>query len=578
MGCGRFPVKGGTGQAPTSVYFGYIPDRFNMLYPAHIANPGGGNQYDWDTMLNAANNINQWIIYNPNQFGGSNTPSISLGTNTTAPDGSTNAQKIIAQTNNGYHYLTSGFTASSSVIGSGYIRFASFFKAAEYTRVVLMLACAGNNNYAGGGLESGVRAVFDLAGGQVGVANTAFGTSGGIAWTVGPAVILPFGNGWYCCQIDGIPSSGGTQNAIVAAVLIDAGSGTNVEDTSFTGDGSSGIYSWRSTCMPPTAWGFSGTVTFFDDFTDPTMADIDLNNTKATGFTWYINNTWPNTAQGYNTLVPSNKSQFSQSGSILTINGNANPQPTLNMMTAVYTGGDSAIESAVFQPPALFEASVAFDYNAAIVTHMSFWMQVVESLLDTKAVISQVSINFSEWGAGGGPNLLGQCAGFAGVGNPPSSQGETLAFVNNATTGYAKWEPLTEYNNTNVVWYNGVIYQASQSVPAGTTPPNATYWNVLTPTSPTTANTILFDPEQQNTYSCLWLPSAPNVPGWVLCFCNGLLVQGVMEDNRGGVASYTRGSALAQGESLHTPLQFGAGLGSSNTDSSIHIDWAKVTQ
>jgi hypothetical protein len=122
---------------------------------------------------------------------------------TTAPDGTTTADKIVATATSGNHFIRTTATQT------GEFTFSVFAKASEYTNLKLQDVNAGTYN-----------CTYDLSSG------TASGTG---------ASIQSVGSGWYRCSVT-YKSSGST----VSNSLIGAPS-TNVN---YTGDGTSGIFVW----------------------------------------------------------------------------------------------------------------------------------------------------------------------------------------------------------------------------------------------------------------------------------------------------------------------------------------------
>lgn len=76
--------------------------------------------------------------------------------------------------------------------------------------------------------------VFDLAGGQIGVAPTVSGS-----FTSPSASIQSIGNGWYRCSITFTSDTNGN---VALFLQLDSGTGTGSTSTSYTGDGVSGVY------------------------------------------------------------------------------------------------------------------------------------------------------------------------------------------------------------------------------------------------------------------------------------------------------------------------------------------------
>ena len=134
---------------------------------------------------------------------------------TTAPDGTTTADKLVenSSTGNKEVYQNATFTSGTS------LTFSCFAKAGERTRFRL----AGTTER----FDSSTNAYFDLSNGTVVTTNGGF-TS---------ASIEAYPNGWYRCVGTMLPTSSGTNNVFITLV----NTGTT---TGYTGDGSSGVFIW----------------------------------------------------------------------------------------------------------------------------------------------------------------------------------------------------------------------------------------------------------------------------------------------------------------------------------------------
>jgi hypothetical protein len=108
-----FRCSGSTGQAPTTSFFGGVPDKFNMLCPGHCAENDPRNPID---SAFAANFVNQWTIYNPTVWGGANTASASFVTGQTAPDGTTTAAKMVESSLNDFHMVNAGWLGGAALL------------------------------------------------------------------------------------------------------------------------------------------------------------------------------------------------------------------------------------------------------------------------------------------------------------------------------------------------------------------------------------------------------------------------------------------------------------------------------
>lgn len=352
-------IRGATGPAPTTVWFGALPDRLNMLAPKH---PSGGTPLANDQYI-AANYLNQWTIWNQNFGGGSNVLVATLGGFTTAPDGTTNtAQLLVEAAVNAQHFTSSGCVLSQFAVDCGWYRVAGFFKSAGRRIILGVLA-----NFATGGgavtSQSGAKAIFDLAGGQVGVQSAVFGTAPNFEVT--PAVIVPYSNGFFLCYFDvHINYKGIVASAIpIVFAMLDNGTGTNAESSTYAGDGVSGVYGWRTNMMPDRAWGM-GTRVFFDDFLDPTMANWDWGFTQQPGFTWYPDTSNPQ-IPGVGGSLQSFKPDFVIANSILTIDGGGNAGAHLDQISTAAAQGHvspTPFVGTTFKLPALFEGRMSYSY------------------------------------------------------------------------------------------------------------------------------------------------------------------------------------------------------------------------
>lgn len=138
---------------------------------------------------------------------------------TTAPDGTTTADKLVEASDSAVLHSTNIFSA---ILLSGQYTFSVYAKASERNWLLLNFAVS-NGTYS----VSDSRAWFDLSNGTV-------GTVGGTGAT---ASITAAGNGWYRCVL----SSGSYASAnrkVLAATATADGSSSN------DGDGTSGVYIW----------------------------------------------------------------------------------------------------------------------------------------------------------------------------------------------------------------------------------------------------------------------------------------------------------------------------------------------
>lgn len=136
----------------------------------------------------------------------------------TAPDGFVNADKLVEDTSTGGHYLTP--TGVAFTVGQ-VITYSVYLKAAERTFAQLILTGIGP---AGGNLVAG----FNLSTGVAGTPSTGVTSR-----------ITSVGNGWYRCSMTYTVATAASANR-----QIRISQSTSTTPSSYTGDGTSGIYIW----------------------------------------------------------------------------------------------------------------------------------------------------------------------------------------------------------------------------------------------------------------------------------------------------------------------------------------------
>lgn len=570
MSGGVFGARGSTGPAPTTVFMAPVPDRYNMLLQMYVReSPTRIN----NVKMIAANTIDKWTPWNLSLAGGANTNTISLGSAAEAPDGTNTAFKIVEGSNNGVHFFVAGYPEGSSQRQQK--RFAAFCKAAERTRVYMSIGFAQGCSF-----ESGARVVFDLAVGQVGVAAAPYGPDPG--WIVKNTEITPYGNGWYLCKID-VAVTLQSNGILSCAIGPDSGSGTGALSNSYLGNGSSGIYIWRTNVLPPRAWGMNN-VSYFDDFTD--TSGIDMANSKAPGFGWYTSVNWidPSYVNVPPIQYPVSGPYISQSGSTITLNNSGN----LTSLWSAVRNGTSYTGNA-YQPPLLWEYNIKWNNDAPLANPpAAVWTQMTEMLLaptDPTAVHVYSEIDFME--AGGGTN------GAVAIAAIFDNDFTALRSGGQMWMGYPPWINGKGFGPGQVVHYNGVLYQSLVVTQADQPDISPTKWGLYTPlvNEPTLANSILHDWNQFHTYACLWLNDNSvfdiTDTGEIMFFCNGIFI-----------GNATTGEQTTSGANRITYGTDGGPLGRTNTtfkasadyahhvfiimsapvDRALHIDWCRFTQ
>ena len=212
-----------------------------------------------------------------------------------SPDGTLNGDKVVENTSNAQHdtfQTISGLTAGNAHT------FSFFAKAGERSQVQIYFSQGSNN----------AGAIANLSTGTIGAV-----TVNGGAWTGGSASITNVGNGWYRISLTAtIVGSTALANRIV---LVD-GSG----NTSYTGDGYSGIF----------IWGASLEAGAFATSYIPTVASQVTRAADAASMTGADFSSWYNAAEGtlffngstYNTSSPTmlTVSNGTATGEILQLN------------------------------------------------------------------------------------------------------------------------------------------------------------------------------------------------------------------------------------------------------------------
>lgn len=140
----------------------------------------------------------------------------------TSPDATTNAATLVEDaTATNTHLVSQNVTKAASAISYFYSVYA---KAGTRTRIALQF-----DDNAGNGAVAG----YDLSGQQIGYTVAGVGTP----FTTLTAFITCWPTGWCRCSISGTSN---TATTIRGAAMLDSGSGTAAQSTTYSGDGTSG--------------------------------------------------------------------------------------------------------------------------------------------------------------------------------------------------------------------------------------------------------------------------------------------------------------------------------------------------
>jgi hypothetical protein len=342
-------------------FIGYWPATVNML---PWSGSDGKTLYGGHTDFNALDSIGG-IIWNT-------TSGLNPGGNlsivdTTIPsyDGTLTIQKLVEDTNNSTHSV--GLSALICREETGYhpltYRLMAIVKAAERARVVLRVTSPFSI------INVTASVGFDLAGG-----NTGYDISNDANITIVGQQMVSLGNSFWACIFDfkwntattGLGLLGGAF-AWCPEILLDSGSGTAARNVTYTGDGTSGVYSSMLSLLPLALWNTRSRV-FFDDFNN--LSTVDVNNTKTAGFNWYVGGDFPNSspagfwhpkpdtlANVFSMYQPSIMQMQTQAPYINESNFNSNAS------SVVYTSGTglASLMGNYWAPPLIMDAYFTYD-------------------------------------------------------------------------------------------------------------------------------------------------------------------------------------------------------------------------
>lgn len=536
MGGMRGASSGSTGAATTTVWFGNVPDRINMLRPC---------KQDVRTTMEftAANYMNQMIIWDEAFLGGTN-PTGSFGSFTTAPDGTTDtAQKFVEAAINQYHATFAGFFGTDTG-DFGKIRFAGFFKYAG-RRISLKISGFYSQN-AGAhrvDLNGGVSATFDLLNGVIGIEAAIYGQALTLSlWEAPFSQMVHYGDGWYLCSVEVNIISMNTQikQEMFCTMNLDNGTGSDPESSVYVGDGSSGVYGWKTNVMPVRAYGLNS-ATLFEDFDD--FSGIDIDNTMEPGFNFYMVNPYPVLH-----FTGSPPETFSISDSVLTIG--VYDAFAFNMVTATSTGitPGSAYVGRAFRGPWLHEARWTYPFSIDATTLINnvgpfsekiAWFMNQPELANAgtgypvRYDIQGMEIDFSETRIGGSQdhnfpafnwhiyNITG------GTSAPSAGWSNESSGVLGSIVGYAHWSAVKQYRPNNAclpVYHVGTdAFYRCNTQHTNQEPPNASFWDSYPPsTDGVVAPGVAVNLDEMHTYQTFYFPAEKGECGAVMGFFDGI--------------------------------------------------------
>lgn len=521
---------------------------------------------------------------------------------TTAPDGTTNtAQKLVEDTTNGIHYAI----GTVRFWNGGYplIRAAGIFKAGERTRIGI----SAENGSFGRSIAG-----FDLAGVQIayGPTDTASfgGTITGKAATIQSLGSLG-GGGWCLCIFDFL-ADGLTDSTLTLRTYLDNGSGTAAQSTSYAGNGTSGVFGWKNSMLPARAWAINS-LSFLDDFNDPTLANIDVNNTGSPGFTWYPQWNFQHWIQDSSGRLPAPypSGTLSATGSVLKIPART-PSPFSSagvgsqFCSAIATGPNQYYSGIDLRFNTLIELKYKWDRQSQMQFDGTDFGPVMYSLPWVSNFTATAGQNYGLTGYEIGMNENGpqqEAAAantFTWSGTPPYRGSDGIEFFSvpqnfigsmagifPTIVGAYPFSTYIAYAPTlRPVWVQGsptVFYSSNGATGGfpGPTPPAAPWIAYDAIVAPRNQPEVAFDPNTFNVWSHLLL--AYDRPtddyGCYLIFCNGVLAGGA--NYRAKIGKFTFDNAgfggLHQSDWQNAVLAWNCGaLTGSGMD--VLIDYVKV--
>ncbi len=232
------------------------------------------------------------------------------------------------------------------------------------------------------GGTAGAYATYDLTGGQVLAGGTGGANVFGAVYLGVGTDVVNVANGWWRIGLS-FTSDAATAFQLIATV--DNGQGQSARSVSFAGATNKGIWLWKCNMLPTAAWNHTA-LAFDTEFTNPTNATLDLQNTKAAGFQFYLGGPWPNSTnytnvtQAWRIAAQQVAGNLSFGADGLSITGLSTVGQDIS--TVAYTSGSSYVGTAL-TPAGLWCAGLKFDKANSIsgqVTWPAFWSIAVEFL------------------------------------------------------------------------------------------------------------------------------------------------------------------------------------------------------
>lgn len=438
----------------------------------------------------------------------------SISTGFVAMDGTVTAQKLLDNSVVSHHSVQ-GFQTQldfNYTIAPIPFRLMVIAKAAELTRIVLEMSFFT--------ISGAINACFDLSGG-----NTNFSNNVGANYVfVNNPSMVNLGNGWWACMFDwNFSAAAGTSYVAQRpnpTIYLDNGSGTAPQSISYSGSGG-GVELWLFHALPTSAWTRNWAHALFDDF--QTLSSVDLSDTRAPGFNWYIHNDWPNgapsgfwtpvapTAQGVISLSqPSVMKVWNQSPSSNNFAG--------SLASVGYSGGTGfpSVVGNYFTAPMIMDVFVGADfsflsaYNAPT-AGPAFWGVTVETLISTNL---NANGEYLEWDPldGGNSEVI------SWIGSTKTPQQVSLSQQNVINAGVFQrftliW--LDSLNSGNTGWGYFGVFNNGQYLAVGSCAYQTAAGQTTHP--PTGTDTDMFrNIETQHPMIWLWAPSRPSGPGMPL--------------------------------------------------------------